>query len=570
MKKLILLILFIISSISFGQQLEQNWQFSSVKNQDEIKIIKIDSTDFFHLKDGKFTIQLKENNLLSASGNFIRQQNLLIFNFKIPKDTVRYFNIISLDEANMVLSENDIIFSLNSKDTLKNKEVIAEKIPLNEIKPSQGFSVNSLWRGVLGMFVLIVITFLFSNNKKAIDWKKVGIGLLLQLTIAIGVLKVPFIQSIFEFIGGIFISILGYTRAGSQFLFAGMVGDMNTFGYIFAFQVLPTIIFFSALTSLLFYLGIIQWVVKILAIVLSKFLGISGMESLSVAGNIFLGQTEAPLLIKAYLEKMNRSEMLLVMIGGMATVAGAVLAAYIGFLGGGDKELELVFAKHLLAASVMAAPGAIVISKMLYPQTEKVNTDVTVSQDKIGSNILDAIANGTSEGLRLAVNVGAMLLVFVAVIAMLNGILGWFGDITNLNIWMAKNTSYAAFSIEAILGYIFAPLMWLIGVAKEDMALMGQLLGIKLAASEFIAYIQLAELKNIASDIHLNFNKSVIMATYMLCGFANFASIGIQIGGIGSLAPKQRKTLSEFGIKALIGGTIASLMSAAIAGMIIG
>ena len=570
MKKLILLILFIISSISFGQQLEQNWQFSSVKNQDEIKIIKIDSTDFFHLKDGKFTIQLKENNLLSASGNFIRQQNLLIFNFKIPKDTVRYFNIISLDEANMVLSENDIIFSLNSKDTLKNKKVIAEKIPLNEIKPSQGFSVNSLWRGVLGMFVLIVITFLFSNNKKAIDWKKVGIGLLLQLTIAIGVLKVPFIQSIFEFIGGIFISILGYTRAGSQFLFAGMVGDMNTFGYIFAFQVLPTIIFFSALTSLLFYLGIIQWVVKILAIVLSKFLGISGMESLSVAGNIFLGQTEAPLFIKAYLEKMNRSEMLLVMIGGMATVAGAVLAAYIGFLGGGDKELELVFAKHLLAASVMAAPGAIVISKMLYPQTEKVNTDVTVSQDKIGSNILDAIANGTSEGLRLAVNVGAMLLVFVAVIAMLNGILGWFGDITNLNIWMAKNTSYAAFSIEAILGYIFAPLMWLIGVAKEDMALMGQLLGIKLAASEFIAYIQLAELKNIASDIHLNFNKSVIMATYMLCGFANFASIGIQIGGIGSLAPKQRKTLSEFGIKALIGGTIASLMSAAIAGMIIG
>ena len=570
MKKLTLLILFIISSISFGQQLEQNWQFSSVKNQDEIKIIKIDSTDFFHLKDGKFTIQLKENNLLSASGNFIRQQNLLIFNFKIPKDTVRYFNIISLDEANMVLSENDIIFSLNSKDTLKNKKVIAEKIPLNEIKPSQGFSVNSLWRGVLGMFVLIVITFLFSNNKKAIDWKKVGIGLLLQLTIAIGVLKVPFIQSIFEFIGGIFISILGYTRAGSQFLFAGMVGDMNTFGYIFAFQVLPTIIFFSALTSLLFYLGIIQWVVKILAIVLSKFLGISGMESLSVAGNIFLGQTEAPLLIKAYLEKMNRSEMLLVMIGGMATVAGAVLAAYIGFLGGGDKELELVFAKHLLAASVMAAPGAIVISKMLYPQTEKVNTDVTVSQEKIGSNILDAIANGTSEGLRLAVNVGAMLLVFVAVIAMLNGILGWFGDITNLNIWMAKNTSYAAFSIEAILGYIFAPLMWLIGVAKEDMALMGQLLGIKLAASEFIAYIQLAELKNIASDIHLNFNKSVIMATYMLCGFANFASIGIQIGGIGSLAPKQRKTLSEFGIKALIGGTIASLMSAAIAGMIIG
>lgn len=571
MKKLFLLLFFSVSFISFGQQLEKKRQFSSIKNQQGTEILKIDSTDVFDLKDGKFTIQLKEDSSLSASGNYIRQNNLLIFNFKEPKDTVRYFNIISLDENKLIFSENDIIYTLQS---LQNSSINEEITPVidasNEIKPSEGFSLNSLWRGVLGMFVLIVITFLFSSNRKAIDWKKVGIGLSLQLVIAIGVLKVPFIQSIFEFVGGIFISILEYTKAGSEFLFAGMVGDMNTFGYIFAFQVLPTIIFFSALTSLLFYLGIIQRVVKILAIALSKFLGISGMESLSVAGNIFLGQTEAPLLIKAYLEKMNKSEMLLVMIGGMATVAGAVLAAYIGFLGGGDKALELVFAKHLLAASVMAAPGAIVISKILYPQTEKVNTDVTVSQEKIGSNILDAIANGTTEGLRLAVNVGAMLLVFVAVIAMLNGILGWIGDITTLNSWMAKNTSYDAFSIEAILGYLFAPLMWLIGVAKEDMALMGQLLGIKLAASEFIGYIQLAELKNVASSIHLSFNKSVIMATYMLCGFANFASIGIQIGGIGSLAPGQRKTLSEFGMKALIGGTIASLMSAAIAGMIIG
>jgi len=449
----------------------------------------------------------------------------------------------------------------------QNNEIVST---FTEIIPSQGFSLHSLWRGVLGMVVLILIAFLFSSNRKGIDWKKVGIGLALQLLIAVGVLKVKFIQKIFEFIGSIFIEILEYTKAGSEFLFAGMVGDMNKFGYIFAFQVLPTIIFFSALTSLLFYLGIIQKVVKVLAIGLSKFLGISGMESLSVAGNIFLGQTEAPLLIKAYLEKMNKSEMLLVMIGGMATVAGAVLAAYIGFLGGGDKELELIFAKHLLAASVMAAPGAIVISKMLYPQTEEVNTDVTVSQEKIGSNILDAIANGTTEGLRLAVNVGAMLLVFVAVIAMINGILGWVGDVTTLNAWMAENTAYESFSLEAILGYIFAPLMWLIGVASEDIALMGQLLGIKLAASEFVGYIQLAELKNVASATHLTFNKSIIMATYMLCGFANFASIGIQIGGIGSLAPGQRKTLSEFGMKALLGGTIASLMSATIAGMIIG
>ncbi len=441
---------------------------------------------------------------------------------------------------------------------------------LNEIVPSQGFSLSTLWRGVLGMVALILIAFLFSDNKKAIDWKKVGIGLFLQLLIAIGVLKIEFIQSIFEFIGGVFIEILAYTKAGSEFLFAGIVGDMNKFGYIFAFQVLPTIIFFSALTSLFFYLGIIQKVVKILAIVLSKFLGISGMESLSVAGNIFLGQTEAPLLIKAYLEKMNKSEMLLVMIGGMATVAGAVLAAYIGFLGGGDKALELVFAKHLLAASVMAAPGAIVISKILYPQTEKVNTDVSVSQEKIGSNILDAIANGTTEGLRLAVNVGAMLLVFVAVIAMLNGLLGWVGEITTLNTIIAGNSAYETLSLEFILGSIFAPLMWLIGVPVQDISMMGQLLGIKLAASEFVGYIQLAELKNVANATHLTFNKSIIMATYMLCGFANFASIGIQIGGIGSLAPGQRKVLSEFGMKALIGGTIASLMSATIAGMIIG
>ncbi len=439
-----------------------------------------------------------------------------------------------------------------------------------DMAPNEGFSFTSLGRGALGMLVLLLIAFLFSSNRKAINWKTVGIGLALQLIIAIGVLKVPFVQLIFEQIGRIFVSILEFTRAGSKFLFEGLVVDTNTFGYIFAFQVLPTIIFFSALTSLLFYLGLIQKVVKGLAWLLSKSLGISGAESLSVAGNIFLGQTEAPLLIKAYLEKMTRSEILLVMIGGMATVAGAVLAAYIGFLGGEDEMLQLVFAKHLLAASVMAAPGAIVISKMLYPQTEAVNSDVHVSSEKIGSNVLDAIANGTTEGLKLAVNVGAMLLVFVAIIAMVNGILEWTGDVTSLNSWIADNTSYKKFSLEAILGTIFAPLMWLIGVANEDIMLMGQLLGIKLAASEFVGYIQLAELKDIATLPHLKFNKSVIMATYMLCGFANFASIGIQIGGIGSLAPSQRKTLSEFGMKAVLGGSLASLLSATIAGMILG
>lgn len=439
-----------------------------------------------------------------------------------------------------------------------------------EIIPSGGITFTSIWRGVLGMIVLIALAFLFSSNKKAIDWKTVGIGLSFQLLIAIGVLKVGFVQKSFEFVGGLFVKVLDFTRAGSKFLFEGLVVDMDTFGFIFAFQVLPTIIFFSALTSLLFYLGVIQWIVKGFGLVLTKILRISGAESLSVAGNIFLGQTEAPLLIKAYLEKMNRSEMLLVMIGGMATVAGAVLAAYIGFLGGDDPVLRLQYAKHLLAASVMAAPGAIVVSKMLYPQTESINTDVHVSTDKIGSNILDAIANGTTEGLRLAVNVGAMLLVFVAFIAMVNYGFLKLGSIGGLNEWIAINTPYEALSLEFVLGYVFAPLMWLIGVASEDMALMGQLLGIKLAASEFVGYIQLAELKNVASAVHLNYNKSIIMATYMLCGFANFASIGIQIGGIGSLAPGQRKVLSEFGMKALIGGTLASLMSATIAGMIIG
>jgi CNT family concentrative nucleoside transporter len=448
--------------------------------------------------------------------------------------------------------------SLNAQETIQ-----------NPIIDNEGFTLNSLLRGVLGMVSLLVIAYVLSSNRKAINWKTVGAGLTAQLLIAIGVLKVPFVQAIFEFVGGIFTNILDYTAAGSIFLFGGLM-NVESYGFIFVFQILPTIIFFSALTSLLFYLGIIQIIVKGMALLLTKLLKISGAESLSVAGNIFLGQTEAPLMIKAYLERMNRSEILLVMIGGMATVAGGVLAAYIGFLGGNDPVLRLQFAKHLLAASVMAAPGAIVVSKMLYPQTEKINMDVEVSQEKIGSNILDAIANGTTEGLKLAANVAAMLLVFVAIIAMLNGILGWVGDITNLNNWMALNTPYQSFSLEAILGTIFSPLMWLIGVATEDIMLMGQLLGVKLAASEFVGYIQLAELKNVANLTHFTYEKSIIMATYMLCGFANFASIGIQIGGIGSLAPGQRKTLSEFGIKALIGGSIASLLSATIAGMIIG
>ena len=438
-----------------------------------------------------------------------------------------------------------------------------------DIIPSNGFTLEGFLRGLLGISFLILTTYLLSGNKKAINWKTASTGLLLQLILAVGVLKISWVKMIFESAGKVFVKILDFTMEGTKFLFGDLVSAEN-FGNVFIFSILPTVIFFAALTSILFYLGIIQKIVRVMALLLSKLLGVSGPESLSVAGNIFLGQTESPLMIKAYLEKMSKSEILLVMIGGMATVAGGVLAAYIGFLGGDDPELKVYYAKHLLTASVMAAPGAIVISKILYPETEKIDSNVEVSQDKIGSNFLDAISIGTSEGLKLAAKIAAMLLVFIAFIALINYIFSGFGELTNLNDWISDRTVYSELSLELILGYIFAPVMWLIGVAKEDVTLMGQLLGIKLAASEFIGYIQLSDLKDATNLIHLNYQKSIIIATYMLCGFANFASIGIQIGGIGALEPKQRKNLSKFGFKALIGGTLASLLSATIAGMIIG
>ncbi len=417
-----------------------------------------------------------------------------------------------------------------------------------DIIPSNGFNLEGFLRGLLGISFLVLTTYLLSSNKKAINWKTASTGLLLQLILAVGVLKISWVKMIFESAGKVFVKILDFTMEGTKFLFGDLVSAEN-FGNVFIFSILPTVIFFAALTSILFYLGIIQKIVRVMALLLSKLLGVSGPESLSVAGNIFLGQTESPLMIKAYLEKMSKSEILLVMIGGMATVAGGVLAAYIGFLGGDDPELKVYYAKHLLTASVMAAPGAIVISKILYPETEKIDSNVEVSQDKIGSNFLDAISIGTSEGLKLAANIAAMLLVFIAFIALINYILSGFGELTNLNDWISDRTVYSELSLELILGYIFAPVMWLIGVAKEDVTLMGQLLGIKLAASEFIGYIQLSDLKDATNLIHLNYQKSIIIATYMLCGFANFASIGIQIGGIGALEPKQRKTFQNLDLK---------------------
>lgn len=435
------------------------------------------------------------------------------------------------------------------------------------------FSFITLLRGLLGMAVLVVLAWLFSTNRKSIDWVVVGKGLAIQLILALSILYIPIVADVFDFVGKIFVKILDFTKAGSDFLFGPMM-NIDSFGYIFAFQILPTIIFFSALTSVLFYYGVIQVVVKGLAWLMVKAMRLSGTESLSVAGNIFLGQTESPLMIKAYLPKMNDSEMLLVMIGGMATVAGGVLAAYIGFLGGDDPVQRVLFAKHLLTASVMAAPGAIVMSKILIPQTGKVDKEMEVSHEKIGDNVLDAMSNGTIEGLKLAANVGAMLLVFFAFIAMINYIFTKAGAITNLNPGIASITDgqYSSLSLEFILGYLFAPLMWVIGVAKEDVTLMGQLLGEKLIASEFVGYTSLAEFKAIGSKAFGSFTeyKSIIMATYMLCGFANFASIGIQIGGIGGLAPNKRTFLSKNGFRALLGGTLASLLSATIVGMLMG
>ena len=438
-----------------------------------------------------------------------------------------------------------------------------------ELIPHDGISLISITRGFLGISTILVIAYLLSNNKKNIDWKTIGIGVLSQLIIAIGVIKVDAVKIFFEKIGEVFLAIVVFTNEGTKVLF-GELANSEKYGAIFAFQILPVIIFFSALTSVLYYYGIIQKVVQGMAWLLTKLLNISGQESLAVVGNIFLGQTEAPLLVKGYLNKMNRSEYFLLMTGGMATVAGSVLAAYIGFLGGDDPVQRIEVAKNLIIASVMAAPGAIVISKLMYPQTEKLNKDFKVNEEITGDNLLTAITNGTRDGIKMAVNVGAMLLVFLALIALINGILFQGADLFGINEWIKNNTVYESLSLELMLGYIFAPLMWLIGIAKEDMTLMGQLLGVKIAASEFVAYIELASLKDLTSVIHLTYEKSVIMATIMLCGFANFASIGIQVAGIGILAPKKYKLLTELGFKAMIAGTLVSLLSATMVGMILG
>ncbi len=428
-------------------------------------------------------------------------------------------------------------------------------------------SGEAILRGILGLAILVLVMYLLSSKKKDIPWKLVGVGILMQIVFAIGVLKIPFIAGIFDTVSGFFVIVLEFTRQGSIFVFGNMM-DVNTSGFIFAFQILPTIIFFSALTSLFFYLGILQKIVYALSWSLGKLLKISGAENLSTTANIFLGQTEAPLLIKPYLEKMTRSEILCVMIGGMANTAGGVLAAYVGFLGGTDTAQQLFFAKHLLAASVMSAPATIVVSKMLLPQTEPIDEKLELTEEKLGSNMIEAIAIGTEDGLKLAFNVAAMLIVFIAMIAMCNYVTSdLIGNWTGLNGWVQSftNGQYSGFTLQFILGYICAPFVWLLGVAKSDMVYIGQLLGEKTILNEFVAYTTLGKMKaaNVFQD-----PKSVIIATYILSGFANFSSIGIQVGGIGSIAPSKKSMLAELGIKALIGGTICSLMTATIVGML--
>ena len=559
MKKTCFLLLFTLFSIfSFTQTIEGKWLFESIRFEQDTtgKNLKPIAVGDFMLinSDGAFSYELSEIELI-ATGSWELSENILSFHYNQPTDTTRTYQI-SLTKTNLVLNENGINFSFKKEAKISSLT-------------SSGFSFNNLGRGLLGILTLLLIAFAFSRNRKGIDWQLVWKGLLIQIVFAILILKVPFVQNGFEWLSSIFVTILGFTREGSLFLFGDLIGDINSFGFIFAFQVLPTILFFSALTSLLFYYGILQKVVYGFALFMKKVMNLSGSESLAAAGNIFLGQTESPLLIKPYIDKMTMSELLCLMAGGMATIAGGVLAAYIGFLGGSDPVQQLFFAKHLLAASVMSAPAAVVAAKILLPETEKVNEDMSISEEQIGTNALEAISIGTTQGLKLAVNVGAMLLVFIAFIAMANYLLKDFiGDVTGINSWVVSitNGQYDGFTLQFILGYTLAPLTWLMGVCKEDIVLVGQLLGEKTILNEFVAYVSLGELK--ASGKFFE-EKSIIIATYILCGFANFASIGIQIGGIGALAPKRTKDLSKLGILALIAGTLASLFTAVIVGMIL-
>jgi concentrative nucleoside transporter, CNT family len=423
-------------------------------------------------------------------------------------------------------------------------------------------------RGLIGLAGLVGIGWVFSSNRKSISWPLIWKAIVLQVVLALLILKVPFVATMFDFFSSVFVKLISFTSYGTEFLFGSFLeqGKMASGMMNFAFTILPTIVFFAAISSLAYYLGILQKFVHGFGWVMKKSLKLSGAESLAAAGNIFLGQTEAPLLIRPYLPAMTRSEMMCLMTGGMATIAGGVLASYISFLGGGDPAQQVLFAKHLLTASFMSAPAAILAAKMLVPEKETFDDSMVISKERIGSNALEALTNGTTDGLKLAINVGAMLLVFTALIYMANYVIGYIGGLTGLNAIIMENTGYDGLSLQFILGHLFAPVAWIIGVCREDMVLVGQLLGEKTILNEFYAYVTLGDMKNNGLFAE---QRSIIMATYILCGFANFASIGIQIGGIGALVPNRKGLLSELGVKALIGGTLACLFTATVVGMLI-
>ena len=424
-----------------------------------------------------------------------------------------------------------------------------------------------LWRigfGLFGLAVLIGIVWLFSNNRRAVDWKLVATGITLQIAFAALVLLVPGGREVFDWLGHGFVKLLDFVKAGSTFIFGSLM-DVETFGFIFALQVLPTIIFFSALMGVLYHLGVMQAIVRGMAWAITKVMRVSGAETTSVRASVFIGQTEAPLTVRPYIGKMTQSELLTMMIGGMAHIAGGVLAAYVGMLGGGDPEQQAFFAKHLLAASIMAAPATLVIAKILVPETGEPLTRGTVKMEveKTTANVIDAAASGAGDGLRLALNIGAMLLAFIALIALVDAPLKWFGEVTGIASWLGQPTSLAT-----LLGYLLTPIAWVIGTPWEDATVVGSLIGQKVVINEFIAYTQLASILNgQVPNVALS-PQGALIATYALCGFANFSSIAIQIGGIGGLAPERRSDLARFGLRAVLGGTIATLMTATIAGVL--
>ncbi|HEX5756678.1 MAG TPA: nucleoside transporter C-terminal domain-containing protein [Arenimonas sp.] len=424
--------------------------------------------------------------------------------------------------------------------------------------------ISSILFGLFGLAVLLGIAWLFSGNRKAVDWQLVGAGLALQIVFACIVLLTSWGAGFFNWLSQGFVGLLGFTAQGAQFIF-GDLARIDKFGFVFAFQVLPTIIFFAAFMSVLYHLGVMQAIVKGMAWVITKVMRVSGAETLSVCANAFIGQTEAPLVVKPYIAGMTRSELLTLMVGGMATIAGGVLGAYVLMLGGSDPIKQAEFAKHLITASIMAAPATLVIAKILVPEREQPLTmgEVRVEVEKTSANIIDAAASGAGEGLRLALNVGAMLLAFIALIALVNAPLTWLGDVTGLAAWLGKPTDLAT-----LLGYVLAPIAWVIGVPWQDAPTIGGLIGTKVVLNEFVAYLGLGDIvQGKVAGVVLQ-EKSILIATYALCGFANFSSIAIQIGGIGGIAPERRADLARFGLLAVLGGSLATFMTATIAGVL--